>query len=147
VLKKEPELKMPVSHLVEINTVPFKFKHFKHLLDLLESNNYPDLHSITMKTLPKVGYITYLGDQPIAAGFLRRLEPCFAQIDTLVSNKMFGSQVRHSGIEKVVDSLLDDAKRLKLKGIVAHTADQGILDRAKSIGFHIVNQVIIAKPL
>jgi len=62
---------------------------------------------------------------PVPAGFLRRVEPCYAQIDTLVSNAYCGSIMRHEGISKVVDALLADAKRLKLKGIIAHTADKG----------------------
>jgi hypothetical protein len=135
------------NHLVELNITPFKFKHFNDLIALLESNNYPDVGNITYKTLPKVGNITYLGKQPVACGFLRRLEPCFAQIDTLTSSRFFGSEIRHLGIDMVVNALLEDAKRLKLHGIVAHTSDEGILKRAQSIGFHIVQQTIIAKPL
>lgn len=113
---------------------------------MLISNNYPDVMRIEMRTLPKIGYIALLNDQPIAAGFLRRLEPCYAQIDTLVSNKYFGSQMRHIGVQKVVDSLIQDAKDLKLEGLICHTSDEGILNRAKALGFHIVEQKIIALP-
>ncbi len=87
------------------------------------------------------------GKVPIAAGFLRRLEPCFAQIDTLASNAYFGAVLRNEGLTKIVDTLIADAKALKLKGIISHTNNQGILDRAKSLGFHTVNQTIIALPL
>lgn len=131
----------------DVSIMPFKFKHFKDLIDMLESQNYPDTHNITYKTLPKVGFIAYSGKIPIAAGFLRRVEPCFAQIDTLVSNGYFGSIYRHEGIKKVVDSLIEDAKRLKLKGIIAHTQDKGTLVRAEALGFHVVPQTIIALPL
>ena len=138
---------MQENHLAELNIQPFKFKHYKDLISLLESNNYPDVHNITYKTLPKVGNITYLGKQPIACGFLRRLEPCFAQIDTLTSNKFFGSEIRHLGIDMVVNALIEDAKRLKLQGIVAHTGDDGILKRAQTMGFRILPQTIIVKPI
>ncbi len=97
-----------------------------------------------MKRLPKVGYIAFMGDHPIAAGFLRRVEGGYAQLDTLVSNAQFGSQIRHEGIKKVVDSLIDEAKVLKLAGIIAFTADVGTLSRAEAIGFHVVKQSIIA---
>lgn len=100
-----------------------------------------------MATLPKLGYIIYLGKAPIAAGFLRKVEPCFAQIDTLVSNGHFGSKIRHEGIKTIVDTLIADAKRLKLKGLIAHTLDAGTIARAKSLGFHIVPQTILALPL
>ena len=117
------------------------------LIEILESQKYPDIANIQMKTLPKIGYIATLGKQPIAVGFLRRVEPCFAQLDTLVSNAYCGSILRHQGISAVVDSLIVEAKRLKLKGIIAHTGDKGILMRAESIGFKVVPQTIIALSL
>jgi hypothetical protein len=102
---------------------------------------------ITTKNLPKIGYIVYSNKTPIAAGFLRRLEPCYAQIDTLCSSSWFGSQIRHDAIKLVVDNLIEDAKRLKLEGIIATTRDKGTLERALSIGFHVVEESLIALPL
>jgi hypothetical protein len=130
-----------------IHIIPFKFKHLQALIDLHASQQSPTATHISMKTLPKVGYIAYLGNQPIAAGFLRRVEPCYAQIDTLVSNAHFGSKIRHEGISQVVDALIIDAKALKLKGLIAHTLDTGTITRAKSLGFHVVPQTILALPL
>lgn len=114
---------------------------------MLTSQKYEGICNITMRTLPKIGYIATLNDQPVAAGFLRRLEPCFAQIDTLTSNAYFGSKIRHEGIKLVVDTLIEEAKSLKLQGIISHTADEGILQRAKDLGFHVVPQIIIALPI
>lgn len=88
-----------------------------------------------------------MGGHPIACGFLRRLEGGFAQIDTLTSNKHFGSKIRHEGIVVVVDALILEAKRLKLTGILALTSDQGILDRAKALGFHDIPQYVIGLKL
>lgn len=117
------------------------------LLEMLESQKYPDLANICKKTLPKVGYIAFIDNMPVAAGFLRRLEPCYAHLDTLCSNAYCGSLLRHEGIKLVVDSLIEDAKRLKLKGIVAFTKDVGTLERAKTLGFHVIPQTMIALPL
>ena len=117
------------------------------LKEILESTGNLDMFNAEMKTLPKIGYLALLNKQPIAAGFLRRLEPCFAQIDTLASNAYFGSQIRHEGIKLVVDALITDAKRLKLQGILAVTKDQGVLTRAIGLGFHEVDQKVIALPL
>ena len=106
------------------------------------------MESLKYQTLPKIGFIAFLGDQPIAAGFLRRLEPCFAQIDTLVSSAHFGSQIRHQGIQAVVTCLINEAKRLKLEGILALTKDEGTLSRAEGLGFHVINGVkAIALPI
>ena len=128
----------------EISLTPFKFRHYNDLISLLESQNYPNIKLITFLTLPKTGYIAYLGKEPIAAGFLRRLEPCYAHLDTLISNGYFGSKVRHEGVSKVVDALILEAKRLKLEGIVATTKDAGVLKRAEGLGFKVVPQTIIA---
>lgn len=110
---------------------------------MLEDRKYPGISTVTMKTLPKVGYIALLNSQPIAAGFLRRVEGGYAQIDTLVSNPYFGSQIRHLGIDIVVNSLIQDAKDLKLTGILAFTGEQSIVDRAKGRGFTVFDQKLI----
>jgi hypothetical protein len=141
------EHKKRVNHLAEISITPFKHKHLPQLIELLKTQKYNDIATISMKTLPRVGYIAFMNNQPIACGFLRRVEPCFAQLDTLASNALFGSTIRHEGIKTVVDTLLLEAKALKIKGIISFTADEGILKRAQSIGFHIVPQTVIAKPL
>lgn len=114
---------------------------------MLESQKYLGMNDIQMDTLPKTGYIAMVGDMPIAAGFLRRVEPHFAQIDTLVTNAYAGSILRNKGIELIVDELISDANRLNLKGILALTANEGILLRAEKLGFHIVPQTVIAKVL
>ena len=120
---------------MEINLTPFRFKHLKALHDLLNSNDYIGISEVNMKTLPKIGYIATLNGHPIAAGFLRRVEGGYAQFDTLTTNKYFGSKVRHEGIVKVVDALIEDAKDLKLHGIIAFTTDAGVLSRASELGF------------
>jgi hypothetical protein len=132
---------------LEVNVIPFKFKHLELLHEMLKSQNYARICDIEMRTLPKIGYIALLNNQPIAAGFLRRLEPSFAQIDTLVSNAHFGSIIRHQGIQLVVSSLIQDAKALQLEGILATTSDTGVLSRAKELGFVEVDQKLIALKL
>jgi len=112
-----------------------------------ESQKYGAIDTIVYKTLPKIGYIAYHNKMPIAAGFLRRVEPCYAQIDTLVSNAYCGSILRNEAITLIVDNLINDAKKLKLQGIICHTQDKGTLSRAESMGFHIVPQTIIALSL
>ena len=147
-LKKEAELSLRTSPLdSEISVTPFKFKHLPLLSDMLESNKFPHLTDISMKTLPKIGYIALLSGQPVAAGFLRRIEGGYAQIDTLASNPFFGSKLRHEGLNLIVKSLIEDAKALDLKAIISFTSDEGVLTRAKSIGFKETHQKLIALSL
>lgn len=128
---------------MDISVVPYKHKHAPLLLEILTSRDRIDMFEQEIKTLPKIGYIALIGKQPVAIGFLRRVEPCFAQIDTLASNAHFGSISRNQAIHLVVNSLMEDAKRLKLKGILAFTVDEGVLIRAKSLGFHEIDQKLI----
>lgn len=115
---------------------------------MLEDQEYPDVNSISMKSLPKIGYIALLNNQPIAAGFLRKVEGnIVAQLDGLTSNPYFGSQIRHDGINAVVDRLIQDAKDMKLQGIIAFTRDNGVLSRAKALGFNVLNSTIITLKL
>lgn len=88
-----------------------------------------------------------MNGHPIAAGFLRRVEGGYAQLDTFTSNPFFGSKIRHLGINLVVDSLLSDAKDLKLRGILAITEDSGILSRSKTHGFKEIEQKLIGLSL
>lgn len=112
---------------------------------MLESNEFLGVSGITKSTLPKIGYICLLGDYPLAAGFLRRVEcDIVAQIDGLTSNPEFGSILRHQGINMIVESLIQDAKQLKLQGIIAFTKDKGILDRAKVMGFKYLTESLIS---
>lgn len=135
------------NNMTNITIQPFKHKHLKDLYEILESNQYEGVSLITTKTLPQIGYVVYSDKTPIAAGFLRRLEPCYAQIDTLCSNKFLGSIIRHQGISMVVDTLIKDAKKLKLHGIICHTKSNDVLKRAEALGFHILQETIIALPI
>jgi hypothetical protein len=129
---------------IELNIIPFKFKHLEMLKDMHKLQNSDSYGYLSMKTLPKLGYIVMIGKQPIAAGFLRRLEPCYGQIDTLVSNPMFGSIIRHKAIDLLVNELIRDAYRLKLQGILGITQDNGTINRALSMGFTMINQTLMA---
>lgn len=110
---------------------------------MLEYQKCPWISEISMKTLPKIGYIAMMGKQPVAVGFLRRLEGGYAQLDTFATNPFLGSKIRNEGLDLVVKNLLDDAKSLRLNGILAITEDQGILNRAKSLGFNEIPQKLI----
>lgn len=128
----------------EIEVIPFKFTHLPLLLEMLTDHNTPWASKVSMRSLPKIGYIALLNKQPVAAGFLRRVE-CdeVAQIDCLTSNPWFGSIIRHEGITNVVNRLIDDAKLLKLQGIIAFSKDAGVLTRAKRLGFQLLDESLI----
>lgn len=132
---------------MEINLIPYKAKHFPQVLEILQSRQSSYADVLTPKSLPKVGYIACVGKQPIAAGFLRRLEPNLAIFDTLCSNAYFGSEARHKAIDLVVSNLIEDANRMKLKGILAFTVDKGVKARAADLGFNFLPDALMVLPL
>ena len=130
-----------------VDISPYTASDYRTLQALLMSQDYKGFDDITAESLPKIGFMASIDGTPVAVGFLRRLEGGYAQLDTLVSNGNLSSELRHEGVSALVDSLIQAAKDLKLKGIVAHTQDQGVLKRALSLGFRVVQQAIIALPL
>lgn len=122
---------------MEVSVTPFKFKHYDMLLSMLKDQKCTWQSIISYKTLPKIGYIALLDNQPIATGFLRKVEGGYAQLDTFATNPYFGSQIRHIGIELVWQELLKEIKILDLLGVIAITEDLGILSRAQQHGFSI----------
>lgn len=128
------------DNIEELEVIPFKFKHYPLLMEMLKDREYPEINRIVYRELPKIGYICLLGKQPVAAGFLRRVEGnVLAIMDTFASNPYFGSIIRHQGLNKIVDALIEDAKTLKLKGVMAFTVHKDILLRTEAIGFKQVN--------
>jgi hypothetical protein len=131
----------------KIKILEFKHKHYGMLLSMLDDRETEWIQHISYKTLPKIGYIVVFGKHPIAAGFLRRLEGGYGQLDTFVTSPHFGSMFRDGALNLIVDRLLDDAKSLDLLGIMAITKDEGIISRAKERGFNTIPQVLLGLDL
>jgi hypothetical protein len=119
-----------------IEVSPYQESHFDLLLMLHETQSSPTVNDLTPETLPKIGYVAMEGAVPVAMGFLRMIEGGFAQIDTLVSNGDLPSEMRHEGLTKLVDRIIETAKEKQLLGLMCLTRDEGILNRAESLGFH-----------
>lgn len=131
--------------MVEINE--YQKSYFDILLSMHESQNYSDTLLLSPETLPLIGYIASEGSVHIACGFLRMIEGDVAMIDTLVSNASVPSQMRHEAISGIVNSLIQRAKDMKLKGLLCLTSDKSVLMRAATLGFNVVPQHVIALPL
>jgi hypothetical protein len=100
-----------------------------------------------MKDLPKIGCVAFMGKQCIAAGFLRRVEPTYGQLDTFLTYPYCGSLIRHDALTKVTDFLLEEAQDLGLTGLLVITKSQEILERAKTYGFEVVEHKTLYKSL
>lgn len=105
-----------------------------------------DASFLTPESLPAIGYITFIDGVPAAAGFLRKVEGGFGQLDTLVTNKRLPPDIRHEAIGGIVGKLIETSKHLELKGIISFTTDEGIVKRALSIGFQASPQFVLTLP-
>ncbi len=117
------------------------------LIYLHRTQNIEDTSFLTPDTIPTAGYVAYLDNKPIAAGFLRRIEGGFAQLDTLVSNKDYPPHIRHEALDSIVHTLLSTGKALGIKGIISLSVDEGIVKRAISLGFAATPQFVLTLPL
>ena len=127
-------------------------KHLPLLHFMLESQSYLGITDIANDSLPAIGFVAIESGKayrvPVAAGFLRRVEGGFAQLDTLMSNAMRPAEIRHEAISMVVEELISEAKKLNLHGILATSKDESTIMRALALGFHVVEeQKLIALPL
>lgn len=104
-------------------------EHIKHWLELHGMS--PSLAD----DVPKVGFIVSNEEQLVCAGFLRMCEGNYALLDSLISNPWQYPEARDKAIDLVVESLINEAKLLKLKKIVAHSKDLNTLVRSKKHGF------------
>ena len=137
------ELRKPDEASVEIKRY-YNLYHFKDLVLMhrLQESRIADI--LEEETVPAYGWIAYNGSIPVAAGFLRLIEGGYAQIDTLVSNPTTPSVVRHKAISQIVNNCVEDARWMRLKGIVSYTRDESVLKRAIAIGFQAMPDIVIS---
>lgn len=116
--------------------------HLEHIYGWLKARNafVPE-----PSDMPEHGFVAYDEGQPVAAGFLRRVEGNYALVDSLVTNPDAPGVVRNQAIDMVVKHLLFKAKRLGLKHLIAFSVDTNTLMRSERHGFvRIPHAVIIA---
>jgi hypothetical protein len=94
-----------------------------------------DLRRELADELPEFGFIAFERDEPIAAAFLRRVEPNHAQLDGLITNVLSTSALRHEAIDLVVKANIEKARELRIKQILAFSIDEGTLVRSEKHRF------------
>lgn len=105
-------------------------------------------HPIILKEeTPRIGFLAYIEDTPIACAFLRRVEGGFGQIDGLATNPHADCHLRNMAINGTITLLLNTAKSLKLKGLMVMTIDQSIVKRAEELGFVTTTSRLLIKDL
>lgn len=97
---------------------------------------------------PKIGYVAYKGNEPIAAAFLRIVEGDFAQIDGLCTNPEALPQDRSKANDLLIAQLIETAKEMgNIKTIVSYSLDKNTIMRAESHGFVATPHTVLALDL
>lgn len=98
--------------------------------------------------MPDIGFMAEVGDNPIAAVFLRKCEGNFAILDGLITDPTIPGNIRHGAIDLLVEAAIYIATDLKFKNIFSFTIDESVLTRSGKHGFvKCKNVVVISKDL
>lgn len=98
--------------------------------------------------LPKIGYIAFERGEPIAAGYIRRVEGGTGLIDSLITNPDAPGDMRSSAIDLVVEHLLQTAIKANIHRLLAYSVDSNTLLRAeKRFGFSRLPHTVICADL
>lgn len=85
--------------------------------------------------LPENGYIVFKGDQCVGMGFLRLVEGFYGMMDGYITDPTALPNLRNQALEEITNALIERAKELKLKKVLAFAIDPNILKRAHEHGF------------
>lgn len=110
----------------------FTLYHIPALNSWLKAHGHPIPALIEY---PELGYIACDANGPIAAGFLRRVEGGYAQIDGLTSNPGRNGADRHQAIDMVAETLIEKARSLKISAILVLSQDESTIMRSERHGF------------
>lgn len=113
----------------------FKYEPEKHF-DLLKS--WFDLRQFPApnpRFLPPIGAIVFFGEMPICGGFLFRSDAGAAIIGHLVSNPDAPGDIRHAGLDALIESLTHAAVNEGFEMICCSTNLPRLMERFERHGF------------
>jgi hypothetical protein len=102
---------------------------------------------VTAEELPRHTFCAVANDEIVAIAGLRLMEGDICMIDSMASNQNFESTVRHEALDCLTKQLLDVAKSLSFKKVLAFTREDCIINRAERHGFNLTKQKIIIKEI
>jgi hypothetical protein len=106
------------------------------------------MDQVTVKDLPKIGFVAFVDQFRMGASFLRQCETKIAFMDSLIIDPGCPVQLRDLILDSLVDRTIEVAIELKLKGIIAFTQRRRVIERAKKHGFVIrENDVVLSLDL
>lgn len=105
------------------------------------------LRKLPLYELPETGRIVITDSFdipiPVAAGFMRKCEGKLLIWDGLITNPDINADLRNEALDLISTALIDDAKALNAKGIIAWSSDEMTLLRSKRHGFNATDDQLI----
>lgn len=95
--------------------------------------------------IPEFGVVAYDGETPVAMGFLRKAEGSYGIFDGLVSNPSCPGEVRHKGLDEVIEAINTEADRLGIQTLLAWTRDENTGVRAVKHGYNPTALALLAR--
>lgn len=99
------------------------------------------------KDLPGHTFAAFEKGVLIAVAALRLAEGPLCFLDSMATNPNATAELRHAGIEALVDHILVTARELGFKGIACSTANPSILQRALARGFIPIPEIALVRAL
>lgn len=105
------------------------YKHYSKSVAVL-LNNRKLTWPIT--ALPRIGFIIMDGHDPVAMGFLRRIEKSeTAMVDGFVSDPSAPVELRKHALDLLTKTLIKKAKSLGIKKLIAFSAHKNTIKQAQ----------------
>lgn len=106
------------------------------------------LDASVIDELPRIGYVAYHKGLPISAAFLRLMEgDSTSMVDSMVSDPKADAKLRDQANSLLTDRLIQEARVLGLKQVIALSIDPNTIERAKRHGFAIGAHTLLVKCL
>jgi hypothetical protein len=115
-----------------------------HLNDMLAKHSMPP---VTRHSLPEMGYMAWHNGTPIGAVFLRRCEGETGIVDSLISNPDASPELRHVALDALINHIVEQASKHKVKFLLGYTRDESTLLRSIRLGFEKSPYQVVVKNL
>lgn len=101
-----------------------------------------------VQDIPRVGFIAWDENDPLAAGFIRRVEKCdFGILDGLISNPDCQGMRTNQALDLLVKKISEEAEKIGLRRLLAITNNKHVYRRSAWHGFETLPHLAITKVL
>lgn len=104
------------------------------------AHNWPVLPK---EMLPKRGYMAFLGEKPIIAGFLYKDETsAFGMMEWMISNPDSSREQRDESFKELIKHVQEVSKEIGVRFLFTTTSKESLINRYKDAGFLVSDQSV-----